>query len=103
VYNTEFLGSVWSEASQSHTLTLKNGAGIVEETAHILISANGPLASPKLPDLPGLDSFQGVYFHNLRWNSAAQLKGKRIAVVGSGSSAVQMMASPADPRAHHSY
>jgi cation diffusion facilitator CzcD-associated flavoprotein CzcO len=60
-------------------------------TAQFLISGHGPLAEPKLPDIPGLEDFQGTVFHSSRWNHAVNLEGKRVAVIGTGASAVQFV------------
>lgn len=60
-------------------------------TARILLSATGPWHQPKIPDVPGLDGFPGETFHSARWNHDYDLSGKRIAVIGSGASAVQFV------------
>ncbi|ORY91546.1 hypothetical protein BCR35DRAFT_340447 [Leucosporidium creatinivorum] len=92
-FNTEWIGSTWSEEDQSHTLTLKRhpSGETYELIADVLISANGPLSTPLIPKLPGLSSFKGVYFHNLRWRSDVDLTNKRVAVVGNGSSGIQLV------------
>lgn len=59
--------------------------------AQVLLSATGPWHEPKIPDLPGLDRFAGPVFHSSRWDHDAQLDGARVAVVGSGASAVQFV------------
>jgi len=94
-FNTEYKSSEWSSTSQTHTLTLWNSA-TKEETsleAEILISANGPLSTPQIPELPGLQSFRGIKFHNLRWDKTVDFSNKRVAVIGNGSSAVQLIVS----------
>ncbi len=59
--------------------------------ADVLISAAGPLSEPSLPDVPGLASFPGEVFHSARWNHGYDLTGKRVAVVGTGASAIQIV------------
>lgn len=59
--------------------------------ARVLVSAIGALHVPAIPDIPGADSFPGPAFHSARWDHAADLAGKRIAVVGTGASAVQFV------------
>jgi cation diffusion facilitator CzcD-associated flavoprotein CzcO len=59
----------------------------------VLVSANGPLSRPLFPKVPGLESFEGTYFHNLRWDNNVQWEGKRVALVGNGSSGVQIAVS----------
>ena len=59
--------------------------------ARILIMAAGALSEPSVPDLPGLDRFEGPAFHSARWNHDVDMRGKRVAVVGTGASAVQFV------------
>ncbi|MCP9944125.1 NAD(P)/FAD-dependent oxidoreductase [Streptomyces somaliensis] len=63
-------------------------------TADVVVSATGPLSEPRIPDVPGLDGFReagGEVFHSARWNHDYDLTGKRVAVVGTGASAVQIV------------
>lgn len=54
----------------------------------------GPLSTPQIPQIRGLDQFEGTSFHNLRWDPTVDLKNKRVAVVGNGSSGIQLVVSP---------
>ena len=58
-------------------------------SARVLIAGMGPLTEPKIPDIPGLDDFDGPVFHSARWDHDADLKGKRVASIGTGASAIQ--------------
>ncbi|POX47020.1 NAD(P)/FAD-dependent oxidoreductase [Streptomyces sp. Ru72] len=60
-------------------------------TADVVVSATGPLSDPKIPDIPGLDSFPGAVFHSARWDHDQDLRGKRVAMVGTGASAIQIV------------
>ncbi len=60
-------------------------------TADVLVSAAGLVSDPKLPDVPGLDAFPGPSFHTSRWDHEIDLAGKRVAVVGTGASTVQIV------------
>lgn len=62
-----------------------------EQTVDILISAVGQLSQPVLPSIPGVESFEGRSFHSARWEHDVPLAGKRIAVVGTGASAIQFV------------
>ncbi|MEU9922349.1 NAD(P)/FAD-dependent oxidoreductase [Streptomyces griseoluteus] len=62
-------------------------------TADVVVSATGPLSDPKIPDIPGLDSFPGRVFHSARWDHDFDLRGKRVAMVGTGASAIQIVPS----------
>ncbi|MFT7220388.1 MAG: 4-hydroxyacetophenone monooxygenase [Candidatus Azotimanducaceae bacterium] len=77
----------------------KNG---VEETltANIVISAVGQLNRPAVPEIEGLDSFKGASFHSARWDHDVPLEGKRVAVIGTGCSAVQLVPKTADKASH---
>jgi cation diffusion facilitator CzcD-associated flavoprotein CzcO len=59
--------------------------------ARILVSAVGLLSRPAIPALPGLATFAGPVFHSAQWNHAVDLKDKRVAVIGSGASAIQFV------------
>ena len=63
------------------------------DSADVVIAATGVLHHPNVPDLPGLDSFAGTWFHSARWNHAARLDGARVGVVGTGSTAVQIVSA----------
>jgi cyclohexanone monooxygenase len=60
-------------------------------SARVLVSGTGPWHEPVVPDLPGLESFQGKVFHSSRWDHDHDLNGKRVAVVGTGASAIQFV------------
>jgi cation diffusion facilitator CzcD-associated flavoprotein CzcO len=60
-------------------------------TARILVAGTGPWHEPLIPDLPGLAGFPGEVFHSARWNHGYDLAGKRVAVIGTGASAVQFV------------
>ncbi len=62
-----------------------------ECTANVLVSAAGALSDPKMPDIDGIDSFQGKVFHSARWDHGYDLAGKRVAVIGTGASAIQIV------------
>ncbi len=84
----------------------ENGQWVVESTdgkrrhADVVINCFGVLCHPKLPDIPGLDTYKGAMFHSARWDHDVPLDGKRIGVVGSGSTSAQITAALA-PRAGH--
>ncbi|MPY49183.1 flavin-containing monooxygenase [Streptomyces acidicola] len=59
--------------------------------ADVVVSATGPLSDPRIPDVPGIDSFPGKVFHSARWDHDYDLRGKRVAMVGTGASAIQIV------------
>lgn len=87
-FNAEVTEARWDEA-RSHWL-IKTASG-AELTARTFIAASGQLNRPKFPDLPGRDRFRGASFHSARWPDGVDLQGKRVAVIGNGASAVQIV------------
>jgi len=69
-------------------------------TVRIVIAALGPFSRPRLPNLKGIDSFQGKKLHSARWDKSYDLRGKRVAVIGTGASAVQIVPAIAPEVAH---
>jgi len=59
--------------------------------AEIVVSAVGALSEPRIPEVPGLERFEGATFHSAAWDHAYDLKGKRVAVVGTGASSIQFV------------
>lgn len=59
--------------------------------ARVLVSCAGYLHEPQIPDVPGLRDFPGTLFHSSRWDHAHDLRGERIAVIGTGASAIQFV------------
>lgn len=86
-FGTELLRAQWDEPTRRWVLETSNGTF----TANALIAAAGPWNQPLVPDIPGLDGFAGEVFHSSRWNHDYDLSGKRVAVVGTGASAVQFV------------
>ncbi|MCU0273325.1 MAG: NAD(P)/FAD-dependent oxidoreductase [Acidimicrobiales bacterium] len=80
--------AVWDDRTHTYELTLSDGTTAACE---VLVSAVGLLNVPRLPDLPGLDTFEGPAFHTARWEHEHDLTGKRVAVIGTGSSAIQLV------------
>lgn len=80
--------AVWDDASHTYRLRLGDGS---TTTCHAVISAVGFLNVPREPEWPGLESFIGPKFHTARWEHEHDLRGTRIAVVGTGSSASQIV------------
>ena len=70
---------------------LHTASGATLTARHVMCSF-GPLSRPRWPDIPGLDDFQGLRLHSARWDHAAALRGQRVAVIGTGSTASQLVA-----------
>lgn len=67
---------------------LENGETL---TTRYLISATGGLTQPKMPDIPGIDAFQGKIIHTARWDHSYDIRDKRVAIIGTGATAVQVV------------
>jgi cation diffusion facilitator CzcD-associated flavoprotein CzcO len=87
---TTAVEAVWEEAAERYRVSLSTGEVI---TAQVLISAVGLMNVPRYPEWPGLDEFEGPKFHTARWEHEHDLAGKRVAVVGTGSTSTQVVAS----------
>ncbi len=87
-FNTKVLGADFDETQDLWRIRTDPGAVV---TARFLVNASGVLITPKLPDIDGVDSFAGVTMHTARWDHAEDLTGKRVAIIGTGASAVQVI------------
>jgi len=65
-------------------------------TCQHVVAANGPLSSPRMPEIPGMQNFTGTSFHTAEWDRSAKLQGKRVGVVGTGASAAQVVTAIVD-------
>ncbi|MHA6617586.1 alpha/beta hydrolase fold domain-containing protein [Pseudonocardia sp. DLS-67] len=90
---TEVTEARWDEARSVWRLSLA-GADAIE--ADVLVPACGQLSRPVRPAIPGLDRFAGPVFHSAEWDHGVDLAGKRVAVVGTGASAIQFVPAIVD-------
>jgi len=97
-FRSRVTAAVYDEATRSWTITLEDGS---RHSARFLITAIGPLSTPTLPRIEGLDSFQGQSFHTARWpKDGVDFKGKRVAVIGTGATGVQTIQTIAGDVGH---
>jgi cation diffusion facilitator CzcD-associated flavoprotein CzcO len=83
----EVLAARWDDDSAHWSI--ETSAGPI--TATVLVSATGQLSEPAVPAIPGLERFTGAAFHTARWDHSRDLTGARVAVLGTGASAVQLV------------
>jgi cation diffusion facilitator CzcD-associated flavoprotein CzcO len=95
-FNTNVEAATWDEAADVWQIDTSNG----RYTADVVVAAPGPLSAPSFPELPGIEDFAGEKFHTAAWNHDVDLKGKRVAVVGTGASAIQAVPEIAQQAAH---
>jgi cyclohexanone monooxygenase len=86
--NSTVVDATFDDEHDLWRLNLESGERI---TARFLINAGGVLTTPKLPDIAGVDSFDGITIHTARWDHTQDLTGKRVAIIGTGASAVQVI------------
>ena len=86
-FDTEALKSTWDETSQRWLIDTNRG----RYAASFLVLGQGPLHEAQIPELPGLGDFTGTTFHSTRWRHDHDLRGRRVAVLGTGSSAIQFV------------
>ena len=82
----------WDEARSVWRATLKGKDGKTETVeANVVVTAVGQLNRPKFPEIEGMETFAGPAFHSAEWRHDVDLKGKRVAVIGTGASAYQFV------------
>jgi cation diffusion facilitator CzcD-associated flavoprotein CzcO len=87
-FQTALQEAEWDEARRLWEVTTQDGERI---RARVLISGMGALHVPRYPDLPGRERFRGPAFHSAVWDSEATLAGRKVAVIGTGASAIQLV------------
>jgi len=87
---TRVTESAWDDADGVWRLQTAGGETV---TARHVIGATGVLTKPKPPDIPGVEDFAGTTMHTARWDDSVDLRGKRVAIIGTGASAVQVIPS----------
>ncbi len=95
-FGTELTGANWSNDRQDWQVELATPHGIETRTYRVLISAIGQLNVPKPPPVPGTDGFDGPCFHSSRWPADLDITGKRVAIIGTGASSMQIAPAIAD-------
>ena len=86
-FGAELLEARWDRAAQRWRLRTSKG----HLTAEVLVSGTGALSEPSIPAIPGIETFAGTSFHSAAWDDAHDLTGRRVAVVGTGASAIQFV------------
>jgi len=86
--NTRVTGARFDEDADAWSIDTAGGRTI---TARFVIGATGVFSQPKLPDIPGVETFAGPAIHTARWDHSVPLRGRRVAVIGTGASAIQLI------------
>jgi 4-hydroxyacetophenone monooxygenase len=100
-FRTEVTAVQLDEPTMTWTVELLTADGTEERIeVEAVVSAVGQLNRPNLPDIPGVERFEGPAFHSARWDHDVDLAGKRVAVIGTGASAAQLIPHVAEAAAH---
>lgn len=91
VFDTAVLDAAWDDEVQRWIVRTEGPAGVTEYAARTVVAGAGGLSEPRLPEIEGIDTFQGEIFHSARWDHDVDLAGKRVAVIGTGASAIQLV------------
>ena len=94
--DTEVVEAAWDDDAQHWRIETSRGT----LTADVLIAGMGGLSEPSIPKLPGLETFEGTTFHSATWNHEHDLTGERVAVIGTGASAIQFVPAIAPQVGH---
>jgi 4-hydroxyacetophenone monooxygenase len=90
-FGEEVTGAVWDESEAHWRVSTRAANGAMNVlTANCVVSAVGQLNRPALPDIPGLADFEGPAFHTARWNHEADIAGRKVAMIGTGASGMQV-------------
>ncbi|EXJ56038.1 hypothetical protein A1O7_08969 [Cladophialophora yegresii CBS 114405] len=89
--NTKVLSATWIESEGIYKVELETEGRKFEDWCHVLINGTGFLNSWKWPQIAGLHDFQGQLLHSANWDPSVSWEGKNVAVIGTGSSAIQMV------------
>ncbi len=87
----------WEEASSSWVVTTADGGTV---RGRYLLTATGFLSQPRMPDIDGIDDFAGAVVHTTRWDDDVELEGKRVGIIGTGATAVQLIPELAKVASH---
>jgi len=87
-FNTNVEGARWDDETQLWRVALTGGETL---SAQFLIAATGFLSQPRIPDIPGIDTFAGRLIHTAAWDESYSLEGRRVGIIGTGSTGVQVI------------
>lgn len=91
-FNTEVVGATWDDIDGEWHVRLRSPFAVDETVrANAIISGVGLLDRPVLPDIEGRDSFEGKMFHTARWDHSYDYRGKRVGVIGTGATSMQLV------------
>ncbi|HEV2450487.1 MAG TPA: NAD(P)/FAD-dependent oxidoreductase, partial [Streptosporangiaceae bacterium] len=96
-FGAEMTGAEYDDDAAVWTVSTGDGGTV---RAHAVVAGLGPLHLPSIPELPGLERFEGKAFHSAEWDHDHDLTGRRVAVIGTGASAIQLVPQVAGQAGH---
>ncbi|KAE8383907.1 hypothetical protein BDV26DRAFT_299342 [Aspergillus bertholletiae] len=102
-FEHEVVAAVWNDADGLWKLKVKHKGTEIDDYCHVLINAGGVLDSWKWPDIPGIARFKGRLMHSADWDGSFNFARKRLAVIGIGSSGIQILPQVAKEATHVDY
>jgi 4-hydroxyacetophenone monooxygenase len=91
-FGMEVVSAAWDDDARRWQVTARDASGALHElAANVVITGVGYFNNPSLPDIPGLDSFEGPLMHTARWQRDLDVAGKRVGIVGTGASSMQVV------------
>lgn len=90
----------WDDRTALWHVTVRDANGRSEHTANVVVSAVGQLNRPLIPEVPGADTFEGLSWHTSHWRHDVDLAGKRVAVIGTGATGIQVIPT-IEPQVEH--
>ena len=96
-FRSKVLGCAWDEDDQRWRVTVQGPGGeVTTHRANTVVTATGVLNAPSIPQVDGAQSFRGEMMHTAQWRDDVDLRGKRVVVLGTGCTSVQVVASIVD-------
>ncbi|TVY47159.1 putative sterigmatocystin biosynthesis monooxygenase, partial [Lachnellula occidentalis] len=89
--NAKVIETIWDEEAGKWKIKIEVDGLVKEDEADVLVNGSGFLNNWKLPNIAGLDNFKGKLVHSARWDSSYNYEGKKVAVIGNGSTGVQIV------------
>jgi len=86
-FSSELLDASWDDTDKVWRVATASG----DLTCDVLVLGQGPLSEPRAPEITGIDTFEGEVWHSARWPEQATMQGRRVAVIGTGASAIQIV------------
>ncbi|MCH5644382.1 MULTISPECIES: NAD(P)/FAD-dependent oxidoreductase [unclassified Gordonia (in: high G+C Gram-positive bacteria)] len=90
-FGTEVTHAAWDDEQRVWLIDTERDGEATQVRANVMVGAVGPLCEPNLPDIEGIDGFDGKIIHSARWDTDYDFTGKRVAVIGTGASAIQLV------------